>query len=131
MFFFSKIVKNKKEYVDQSLDEIKILQYLNVHDPDDIYHIVRMYDYFYYKEHLFIMCELLKQNLYEFQSYTTSNNMDNYFTIPRLQLIARQVLEGLAFIHSLGLIHADLKPENILIKSYSHCEVKIIDMGRF
>ena len=30
-----------------------------------------------------------------------------------------QVLESLAFLHSLDLIHADLKPENILIKSYS------------
>lgn len=30
-----------------------------------------------------------------------------------------QVLESLAFLHGLDLIHADLKPENILIKSYS------------
>ena len=27
------------------------------------------------------------------------------------------------------MIHCDLKPENILIKSYSRCEVKIIDFG--
>merc|ERR1711879_79634 len=26
-------------------------------------------------------------------------------------------------------IHADLKPENILVKSYSRCEVKVIDFG--
>jgi serine/threonine protein kinase len=30
-----------------------------------------------------------------------------------------QVLQSLAFLHSLGLVHSDLKPENILIKSYS------------
>jgi serine/threonine protein kinase len=29
------------------------------------------------------------------------------------------VLQSLAFLHSLGLVHSDLKPENILIKSYS------------
>lgn len=40
-----------------------------------------------------------------------------------------QVLRALAFLHSLSLIHADLKPENILIKSYSRCEVKVIDLG--
>lgn len=40
-----------------------------------------------------------------------------------------QVLTSLAFLHSLGLVHADLKPENILIKSYSRCQVKVIDLG--
>ena len=34
-----------------------------------------------------------------------------------------QVLSSLAFLHSLGLVHADLKPENILVKSYSKCQV--------
>jgi len=35
----------------------------------------------------------------------------------------------LEYIHHLHLIHCDLKPENILIKSYSRCEVKVIDFG--
>jgi serine/threonine protein kinase len=33
------------------------------------------------------------------------------------------------FVHSLHLIHSDLKPENILIKSFTKCEVKVIDFG--
>eukprot|EP00897_Mesotaenium_endlicherianum_P006178 jgi/Mesen1/5589/ME000281S04648 len=45
------------------------------------------------------------------------------------QSITRQCLEALQFMHSLGLIHCDLKPENILVKSYSKCEVKVIDLG--
>ena len=32
-------------------------------------------------------------------------------------------------MHGLDLIHCDLKPENILIKSYSRCEIKVIDFG--
>lgn len=39
------------------------------------------------------------------------------------------MLTSLEYLHSLRLIHCDLKPENILIKSYSRCEVKIIDVG--
>ena len=38
-------------------------------------------------------------------------------------------MEALQFLHGLGLIHCDLKPENILVKSYSRCEVKVIDLG--
>ena len=37
--------------------------------------------------------------------------------------------QALEYVHSLGLVHCDLKPENILIKSYSRCEVKVIDFG--
>ncbi|KAJ1443340.1 kinase-like domain-containing protein, partial [Ochromonadaceae sp. CCMP2298] len=40
-----------------------------------------------------------------------------------------QVLEALVYVHSLRLIHCDIKPENIVIKSFSRCEVKLIDFG--
>ena len=51
-----------------------------------------------------------------------------YFCIV-VQSITIQCLEALHFLHGLGLIHCDLKPENILVKSYSRCEVKVIDLG--
>ncbi|BDA40915.1 probable dual specificity tyrosine-phosphorylation-regulated kinase at C-terminar half [Coccomyxa sp. Obi] len=124
-----KIIKNNKDYFDQSLDEIKLLSYINAADPADEHGLLRLYDYFYYKEHLFLVCELLRANLYEFQKYNRESGDAPYFILPRVQSIARQVLRSLAFLHSLGLIHSDLKPENILIKSYSRCEVKVIDFG--
>ncbi|GKV05291.1 hypothetical protein SLEP1_g17321 [Rubroshorea leprosula] len=80
-----KIIKNNKDFFYQSLDEIKLLKYVYKHDPVDKYHILWLYDYFYY--------------------------------------------QALQFLHGLGLIHCDLKPENILVKSYSRCEVKVIDLG--
>jgi serine/threonine protein kinase len=81
------------------------------------------------QEHLFIVSELLKDNLYEFGKYIRDHEQEAYFTLERLQRIMKQCLEALAFIHSLNLIHCDIKPENIVIKSYSRCEVKIIDFG--
>ncbi|KAL0357618.1 UNVERIFIED_CONTAM: Serine/threonine-protein kinase ppk5 [Sesamum calycinum] len=64
-------------------------------------------------------------------SISLTENLEEkfYFTMPRLQSITIQCLEALQFLHSLGLIHCDLKPENILVKSYSRCEVKVIDLG--
>uniref|UniRef100_A0A1J3IX85 Serine/threonine-protein kinase ppk15 n=1 Tax=Noccaea caerulescens TaxID=107243 RepID=A0A1J3IX85_NOCCA len=124
-----KIIKNDKDFFDQSLDEIKLLKHVNKHDPSDEHHILRLYDYFYHQEHLFIVCELLRANLYEFQKFNQESGGEPYFNLSRLQVITRQCLDALVFLHGLGIIHCDLKPENILIKSYKKCAVKIIDLG--
>ncbi|KAK4351338.1 hypothetical protein RND71_030651 [Anisodus tanguticus] len=124
-----KIIKNDKDFFDQSLDEIKLLKFVNKNDPCDEHHILRLYDYFYHQEHLFIVCELLRANLYEFQKYNQESDLEPYFTMSRLQTITRQCLEALVFLHNLEIIHCDLKPENILMKSYRRCEIKVIDLG--
>mmetsp|Transcript_98228 Transcript_98228/g.174018 ORF Transcript_98228/g.174018 Transcript_98228/m.174018 type:complete len:765 (-) Transcript_98228:73-2367(-) len=124
-----KIIKNDKDFFDQSLDEIKLLKYINVNGDVDEHCVLRLYDYFYHKEHLIIVTELLRDNLYEFSKFNRECGDEPYFTLGRLQKIAKQVLTSLNYVHSLRLIHCDLKPENILIRSYSRCEVKVIDFG--
>jgi serine/threonine protein kinase len=44
-----KIIKNNKDFFDQSLDEIKLLKYINKNDPVDKHHLLRLYDYFYHR----------------------------------------------------------------------------------
>ncbi|KAI8114007.1 hypothetical protein M9434_002134 [Picochlorum sp. BPE23] len=124
-----KVVKNDKDYFDQSLDEVKVLRHVNEQDPQDEHGIVRLYDFFYYKEHLILVTELLRANLYEFLKYDGENNETTYFSVERVKSIAMQLLQAVAFLHSLSLIHSDLKPENILVKSYSKCRIKVIDLG--
>jgi len=124
-----KIIRNNKDFFDQGLDEIKLLHYLNANGDPDENCVLQLYDYFYHKEHLFLVCELLRDNLYEFSKFNRESGDELYFNLPRLQKISRQVLVALKFVHNLNLIHCDLKPENILIKSYSRCEVKVIDFG--
>ena len=172
-----KIVRNSKDCFDQGLDEVRMLQLLNGADPGDASGIVRLLDFFYFQEHLFIVTELLKQNLYEVQRRglwappqpsssppprvagpsegvgTDAGPREggvadggapregcapgappppqppSYFTPPRIQSIARQVLTSLAFLHGHGVVHADMKPENILVADRRACRVKIIDLG--
>lgn len=53
-----KIIKNNKDFFDQSLDEIKLLKFVNKHDPADQCHILRLYDYFYYKVCINNLCSM-------------------------------------------------------------------------
>lgn len=127
-----KVIKNNKDFVDQGLDEIKLLRALNAamdatEGPEP--GVLRLLDAFYHREHLMLVTELLKDNLYEFQKFLLESGEPPYFTLPRVQRIARQSLEALAFVHAQGVVHCDLKPENIVIQSYSRCDVKIIDFG--
>ena len=71
-----------------------------------------------------ILTELLKENL-----FVVYRDNPNYFTLPRIQQVAKQILTALSTMHKLHIIHNDLKPENILIKSYSNGIIKVIDVG--
>ena len=125
-----KIIKNEKDFIDQSLDEIKILNLIKSEGGAE-HNCLSILDFFYFKEHLIIVTELLLDNLYEFSKFNRNpvNAQPPYFTIGRLQRIARQLCEALSFIHSLGVIHCDLKPENVLFESYVNTRVKVIDFG--
>ena len=119
-----KIVHNNKDFLDQSLSEIKILRQLNCADADDSHGILRLHEFFYHREHLFIVTEVLRDNLFVVYQYSA-----DYFTLPRIRSVARQTLDALDFLHRQSIYHCDLKPENILLSSFSRCLVKLIDFG--
>lgn len=123
------MIKNTKDFFDQSLDEIKILELLRQTEQYNEHNILEMKAFFYHKEHLIIVTELLRQNLFEFGKYIMEHDEPQYFTIQRLCYIARQCLVALSFVHKMGLVHSDIKPENILLASYSRARVKVIDFG--
>lgn len=45
------------------------------------------------------------------------------------QVITKQILDGIAYVHRLGISHRDLKPDNILIMQDDPILVKITDFG--
>lgn len=58
-------------------------------------------------------------------------NRNLYRNTPEIWRLFRQILEGLAHIHSLSIVHRDLKPENIFIGSGADGvdNIKIGDFG--
>lgn len=64
-----------------------------------------MHDFFYHREHLMILTELLKENLYD-----AYRQQPEYFSLSRIQVITKQILVAIATMHRLHIIHNDLKP---------------------
>ena len=139
-----KVVHNRKSALDAALDEIRVLRTVAAAAPRGdagAVGCVRLLDFFYYREHLFLVTELLRANLHQVASArpppraggvpssSSSPPHPPYFTLPRVQHVARQLLRTLAFLHAHGIAHADVKPENVLLKSAATADIALIDFG--
>ena len=127
-----KVLHNDKDCVDQGVGEIRLLSLLREKDPAGEVPLVRLLDYFYYREHLLIVTELLRDSIFNFYRYlrdTSPEGHGAYFTLDTLRTLAAQLSSALAFMHMNDLVHCDLKPENVCIASASRRRFKIIDVG--
>ncbi|XP_048228198.1 mitogen-activated protein kinase kinase 9 [Ricinus communis] len=59
----------------------------------------------------------------------TLSQKEGTFSESKLAHIARQVLNGLNYLHTHKIIHRDIKPSNLLVKKGMEMEVKISDFG--
>lgn len=89
-----KIISNSK-YFDNELDSLIKLNHINCINMLD-FHINDDYNYFVLE-----YCEC--GTLFQYRDFNR-NFLD-------------QIIDGLNYIHSLGIIHRDIKPENILVKN--------------
>ena len=77
-----------------------------------------------------------QNDIYCIIDYVSNNNLYNYLiknpniTLKEIKKIIKQILNGISYIETLGIIHQDLKLENIMIKEdNNNLNVKIIDFG--
>ena len=84
-----------------------------MYDPNGESPLVRMLDFFVYRDHLCIVFELLSASLYDLLKENQFKGLSLNFS----RLIISNILEGMKVIKEAKLIHCDLKPENILFKS--------------
>ena len=105
--------------------EVKILEHLMAKDKEHKSGIVRVYGYFYFRNHLCITFEPLSINLYEF----IKNNNFKGVSLGLIRRFATQLLNSLKFLANERIVHCDLKPENILLKSPTKSAIKLIDFG--
>ncbi|CAN1275055.1 Serine/threonine-protein kinase AFC1, partial [Linum perenne] len=113
-----KIVRSIPKYREAAMIEIDVLQRLARHDVGDR-RCVQIRNWFDYRNHICIVFEKLGPSLYDF---LRKNNYRS-FPIDLVRELGSQLLESVAFMHDLRLIHTDLKPENVLFVSTDSVKV--------
>ncbi|XP_072954303.1 serine/threonine-protein kinase AFC1-like isoform X1 [Typha angustifolia] len=113
-----KIVRSLQKYREAAMIEIDVLQKLAKNDITGI-RCVQIRNWFDYRNHICIVFEKLGPSLYDF----LRKNSYRSFPIDLVRELGRQILESVAFMHDLRLIHTDLKPENILLVSSDYIRV--------
>lgn len=121
-----KVIKNKPAFTNQAYLEIKILKLLNKLEEEETEHqIVKMLDYFSFRNHLFIIFEQLNCSMYDLLHETKFQG----FSLSYIRQITTQMLKGIQLTEKARVIHCDLKPENILFSGPTPNNIKIIDLG--
>ncbi|KAJ6845268.1 serine/threonine-protein kinase AFC2 isoform X1 [Iris pallida] len=119
-----KIVRGIEKYREAAMIEIDMLQQLGKHDKAGS-RCVQILNWFDYRNHICIVFEKLGSSLYDF----LRKNSYRPFQIDLVRELGKQLLESIAFMHDLRLIHTDLKPENILFVSPEYIEVSDYKVG--
>ncbi|KAI9322390.1 kinase-like domain-containing protein [Dichotomocladium elegans] len=114
-----KIIRAIPKYREASQTEIRILNTLKEHDQLNFNQCIHLLEWFEHHNHICMVFELLDQSIYDFLK---GNNFEP-FPISQIQHFAKQLLNSVAFMHELKMIHTDLKPENILLKDNEATDV--------
>ncbi|MCJ1391308.1 U4/U6 small nuclear ribonucleoprotein prp4 [Xylographa bjoerkii] len=120
-----KLIRSNETMKKAGLKEIEILQKLNLADPEDKKHMIRLERHFEHKGHLCMVFENLSINLRE---VLKKFGRDVGINLKAVRAYAQQMFLGLSLLRKCNILHADLKPDNVLVNE-SRNFLKICDLG--
>uniref|UniRef100_A0A667WYB7 non-specific serine/threonine protein kinase n=1 Tax=Myripristis murdjan TaxID=586833 RepID=A0A667WYB7_9TELE len=114
----AKVIETKcEEELEDYMVEIDILA------KCDHRYIVKLLDAFYHDNKLWIMIEFCPGGAVD----ATMLELDRGLMEPQIQVICRQMLEALDYLHGMKIIHRDLKAGNVLLMLDG--DIKLADFG--
>ncbi|KAK9273400.1 hypothetical protein L1049_018210 [Liquidambar formosana] len=113
-----KVVRSMRKYRDAAMIEVDVLQHIAKNDRGGS-RCVQIRNWFDYRNHICIVFEKLGPSLFDF----LKRNKYCPFPVDLVREFGRQLLESVAYMHDLHLIHTDLKPENILLASSEYVKL--------
>eukprot|EP00252_Welwitschia_mirabilis_P021409 TRINITY_DN5497_c0_g1_i4.p1 TRINITY_DN5497_c0_g1~~TRINITY_DN5497_c0_g1_i4.p1 ORF type:complete len:322 (-),score=44.71 TRINITY_DN5497_c0_g1_i4:915-1880(-) len=130
-----KVCRGHEKYKEDAMIEIDMNRRVSEHRRSGSSY-VQMREWFDYRNHICIVFEKLGPSLYD----CLKRNDYRPFPLDVVREVGRQLLESVAYMHELNLVHTDLKPENILFVSSDVVKVpeyklpnsnaiKLIDFG--
>lgn len=127
-----KVIRNVYKYQVAAQTEIEVLRRIRQKDKGDVSCCIHLLEHHEFRGHPLLVFPLLGRSVYSFMVHSGYKS----FALPEAIDLLRQVVTGVAFIHSLGIIMTDLKPENIVFvepicsqKEKGSLRIKLIDFG--
>lgn len=112
-----KVIRALYKYREAARLEIEVLETLRRADPEGRQPCIRLLRHFEYQGHVCMVFEKLGLSVFEF---LRRNNYRPY-PLDQARHIIQQLLQAVAFMHALRLVHTDLKPENLLLARSDYC----------
>lgn len=110
-----KVTRSTPSCWEDALHEIEVLRTVNDRNQDNHCGCIQLLDVFDYHKHKCLVFEQLSKSVYDFM------RENRFHPLPATHVwsMAKQLLESVASVHSVGIVHSDLKPENIMLEDTS------------
>ena len=102
-----------------TIREVALLKHMN--HPN----VVELKDTFFHRNEVYLVFECCKGDL---KQYLNKFVRRSPLKMNKIKKFIYQILNGIGYCHSIGILHRDIKPQNILV-NYATEEIRITDFG--